>query len=37
MKLARGSIWAKGLNDYIRYLETWKANGDLKGIEVQCV
>ncbi|KAH7232720.1 flavin-binding monooxygenase-like family protein [Fusarium solani] len=37
MKLATGSMWAKGMIDYTQYLEAWKASGDLKGIEVHGV
>lgn len=37
IKMAKGSIWAKGMNDYIRYLDNWRASGELRGIEIQGV
>ncbi|KAM6534322.1 hypothetical protein FALCPG4_007251 [Fusarium falciforme] len=37
IKMAKGSIWAKGVNDYIRYLDNWRASGGLRGIEIKGV
>ncbi|CAE7009584.1 hypothetical protein HRS9139_01599 [Pyrenophora teres f. teres] len=33
-KRSKGSIWYKGLTDYRRYLEKWREDGRLEGIEV---
>ncbi|KAJ4255645.1 hypothetical protein NW757_004264 [Fusarium falciforme] len=37
IKIAKGSLWAKGVNDYIRYLDNWRASGGLRGIEIKGV
>jgi hypothetical protein len=34
MKRARGGIWGKGVADYVGVIEGWRAQGDLKGLEV---
>lgn len=33
LKTARGSIWARGIHDYTRYLDEWKEGGGLNGYE----
>ncbi|KAH7177101.1 flavin-binding monooxygenase-like family protein [Dactylonectria macrodidyma] len=37
LKVARGSIWPKGIQDFVRHLEEWRAKGDLEGFDVQVV
>jgi cation diffusion facilitator CzcD-associated flavoprotein CzcO len=34
MKAARGSIWGEGILDYLSVLEGWRAQGNLRGLEV---
>lgn len=34
MKKAKASIWYKGLVDFTRYLEQWRSDGKLEGVEV---
>ncbi|EXL90111.1 hypothetical protein FOIG_16624 [Fusarium odoratissimum NRRL 54006] len=37
IKLAKGGVWAAGINDYVQYLERWSAADDLEGVEVRVV
>ncbi|RMZ69704.1 Cyclohexanone monooxygenase [Pyrenophora seminiperda CCB06] len=34
MKAAKGSIWSKGVVDFSRYIEKWREDGQLVGLEV---
>jgi cation diffusion facilitator CzcD-associated flavoprotein CzcO len=34
LKRAKAAIWAAGIVDFARVLETWRGNGDLEGFEV---
>ncbi|KAF6806680.1 flavin-binding monooxygenase-like family protein (cyclohexanone monooxygenase) [Colletotrichum sojae] len=34
MKLMRGAPWPTGMNDWVRFLEEWRAEGSMKGISV---
>jgi hypothetical protein len=34
MKAAKGAIWGEGILDYLNVLEDWRAQGNLRGLEV---
>lgn len=33
-KMARSGLWGHGIEDFIAYIEAWRAEGNMKGIEV---
>jgi hypothetical protein len=35
LKMARGGIWGTGLESFLELVEAWRAEGALKGIELQ--
>ncbi|KAM5350080.1 hypothetical protein ACJ41O_006585 [Fusarium nematophilum] len=37
LKVAKGVPWAKGMADFERELEVWRAKGDLEGLDIQAV
>ncbi|KAL1984142.1 hypothetical protein VTN96DRAFT_9447 [Rasamsonia emersonii] len=36
IKAARMGPWGKGIQDYVRVIEEWRRESDLKGLEVHC-
>jgi hypothetical protein len=34
MKAAKGAIWGEGILDYLNVLEGWRAQGNLRGLEI---
>ena len=34
MKAAKGAIWGEGILDYVNVLGGWRAQGNLRGLEV---
>lgn len=34
MKAAKGAVWGEGILDYLNVLEGWRAQGNLRGLEV---
>jgi hypothetical protein len=35
MKIARSGLWGNGIEDFIENVESWCAEGNMQGIEVQ--
>ena len=35
MMVARSGLWGHGIEDFLSYLEEWRAEGGMNGIEVQ--
>lgn len=35
LRMARGAGWGAGLESFLEYVETWRAEGSMQGIEVQ--
>lgn len=35
MKAARGSVWSKGIADFVDVIEAWQAEDKLAGLEVK--
>jgi cation diffusion facilitator CzcD-associated flavoprotein CzcO len=35
LKMTRGGLWGTGLESFLEYLEKWRAEGSMEGIEVQ--
>ena len=35
MKAARGSVWAKGVADFVDVIEAWEADDKLEGLDVR--
>jgi hypothetical protein len=34
MKAAKGATWGEGILDYLNVLKSWRAQGNLRGLEV---
>jgi hypothetical protein len=34
IKAAKGALWGEGVLDYLNVLESWRAQGNLKGLEI---
>jgi hypothetical protein len=34
MKAARGSVWGHGITSFVEYLEGWKKEGKMEGMEI---
>jgi cation diffusion facilitator CzcD-associated flavoprotein CzcO len=34
-KMARSGLWGHGIEDFLAYIEAWRAEGNMKGIEVR--
>jgi hypothetical protein len=35
MQMARSGLWGHGIEDFLKYIEGWRAEGNMKGIEVR--
>jgi cation diffusion facilitator CzcD-associated flavoprotein CzcO len=35
MKMARSGLWGHGIEDFLKHIEAWRAEGSMQGIEVQ--
>lgn len=34
LKMARGGLWGHGIEDFLEYIEAWRAEGNMQGIEI---
>ncbi|KAH8694178.1 hypothetical protein BGW36DRAFT_301315 [Talaromyces proteolyticus] len=35
MKMARSGLWGSGIEDFLKVIESWRADGNMRGIQVQ--